>query len=407
MCDHRYPHQRLYTSLRLGSLSLAALFAVAASLSAADPIVIDFEDENLDVWTIVDEPPENLGQQGPSTWDILDSELGFEGQVLTQGSNIWGEPEDHMLLGTIAYYNVQKFDDFRLEVDVIANDNDGMGFVWGYQDLDQHYRFQLMNDRWPDTPTLDGFNGPYLIAHKRISNSSPWYEVLGEPLVDDYIPYTQGFEEINHWVLEVVDGAFTITTIDSFGDENVLTGFDDDYLPGYVGIQLYAQSGVEFDNFTITPLNASVPGDFNGDGLLDATDIDLLTMQVNSGAKPAEFDVNNDGNVDQSDRDVWVRDLKKTYFGDANLDGVFNTADFLSVFQKGEYEDGVAQNSSWATGDWDGDLDFSSGDFVKAFQDGGFEKGPRAAQAVPEPMSPLLTLTGLLALLYRRRHRRQ
>src|SRR5690606_23459245 len=147
-------------------------------------------------------------------WLIQESMFGLDGMVLWQGSNIWGEPEDHMLMGTIAYYLPQQFTKFRLEVDVAVEDNDGMGLVWGYQDLDNHYRFQMMNDRWPELPPLDGYNGPYLIAHKRISNSSPWYEVVGVVESDEYIPYTQGFDAPNHWILEVIDGTATITTID-------------------------------------------------------------------------------------------------------------------------------------------------------------------------------------------------
>ena len=49
----------------------------ALAVTAAEPIIIDFEDENLDNWTIVDEDPENLGDQGPSDWSIIESELGF------------------------------------------------------------------------------------------------------------------------------------------------------------------------------------------------------------------------------------------------------------------------------------------------------------------------------------------
>lgn len=131
----------------------------------------------------------------------------------------------------------------------------------------------------------------------------------------------------------------------------------------------------------------SLAGDFNGDGLLDASDMDALTRGVLEGSTDIRLDVSGDGKVDQADRTVWVEQLKRTYFGDANLDGVFNTSDFVSVFQTGQYEDAAADNSTWATGDFNGDLDFTSGDFVTAFQGGGYEAAPRAAIAaqVPEP----------------------
>ncbi|MCA9172511.1 MAG: dockerin type I repeat-containing protein [Planctomycetales bacterium] len=77
-----------------------------------------------------------------------------------------------------------------------------------------------------------------------------------------------------------------------------------------------------------------------------------------------------------------------TWFGDANLDGEFNSTDLVVVFQAGVYEDSVLLNAGWSTGDWNGDGEFNSSDLVTAFQTGGYGQGPRdavAASAVPEP----------------------
>ncbi len=148
-----------------------------------------------------------------------------------------------------------------------------------------------------------------------------------------------------------------------------------------------------------------LPGDFDGDGQLGVADIDALSTAVRTNSTDVLFDLNADGAVTEADRSTWIKDLRKTWIGDANLDGVFNTADFLAVFQIGEYEDAVSGNSTWAEGDWSGDGDFNSGDFLVAFQDGGFEQGPRAAvRSVPEPAS-LLTLVWLVLLpaMWRRR----
>jgi MYXO-CTERM domain-containing protein len=153
-------------------------------------------------------------------------------------------------------------------------------------------------------------------------------------------------------------------------------------------------------------LVVSPRGDFNGNGVLDAADIDQLSTQVRAGTNPVAYDLNNDQLVTDADRTVWVNDLRKTYFGDANLDGLFDSGDFVTVFQAGQYEDAKTGNSSWATGDWNGDADFDSGDFVTAFQAGGYEQGPRAAvQAVPEPTAGLLALPGFLVLAAIRRRR--
>ena len=57
-------------------------------------------------------------------------------------------------------------------------------------------------------------------------------------------------------------------------------------------------------------------------------------------------------------------------YGDSNLDGYFDSADLVQIFQRGEYEDDVPNNSIWEDGDWNGDGDFTTSDLTKAFQVG-------------------------------------
>lgn len=151
---------------------------------------------------------------------------------------------------------------------------------------------------------------------------------------------------------------------------------------------------------------AGLAGDLDNNGVVDANDIDLMASAIRSGSTAAQYDLNQDKTVNSADHRYMVQVIKKTWFGDANLDGVFNTTDFVSVFQRGEYEDGVPANSGWSDGDWNGDADFNTADFVIAFQDGGFEQGPRAAvSAVPEPTGLALFALGLLSQLGRIRCR--
>ena len=92
-----------------------------------------------------------------------------------------------------------------------------------------------------------------------------------------------------------------------------------------------------------------------------------------------------------------------TYVGDSNLDGEFNSSDFVVVFTAGKYESGEA--ATYAEGDWNGDMLFNSSDFVAAFGQGGYERGPKPA-AVPEPssMGSGLVLLAIFVFTLRRSH---
>ncbi len=150
---------------------------------------------------------------------------------------------------------------------------------------------------------------------------------------------------------------------------------------------------------------ATVPGDFNGDGVLDSLDIDDLTGKSAEGMNPAEYDLNGDTKVDTNDITFWIKDLYTSWIGDANLDGEFNSGDLVAVLSSGTYEADVA--AVWSSGDFNGDGRADSGDLVAALSDGGYEQGPRAAVAavVPEPNSILLAICGVLAVIGQRQRR--
>ena len=138
--------------------------------------------------------------------------------------------------------------------------------------------------------------------------------------------------------------------------------------------------------------------------ILDVADIDKLTSEIQAGSVDLPFDLNQDGTVDHEDHTYWVTHIKQTWVGDANLDGEFNSGDFVGVFQAGKYETG--ESAGWSQGDWNADGVFDSSDFVAAFQGGGYERGPRASvAAVPEPSAAILLMSGLVGIACIRRHR--
>lgn len=153
----------------------------------------------------------------------------------------------------------------------------------------------------------------------------------------------------------------------------------------------------EHDNGYIRRVKTLQPflkGDFNRDRRLDALDMDLLSESVRAQSHLQTLDLTLDEVVDRADLYDWATNLFGTSIGDANLDRAFTSQDFVHVFQIGEYEDGIARNSTWSDGDWDGDGDFTSTDFVAAFQVCAYEMEtncndtpPRPAESVPEPIA--------------------
>jgi hypothetical protein len=148
-------------------------------------------------------------------------------------------------------------------------------------------------------------------------------------------------------------------------------------------------------------------GDYNGNGELDAGDLDLQALEMQKPVQDqdlAAYDLNGDNVVDFGDRQLWVEDpgFKNTWIGDANLDLEFNSSDMVQVFSKGKYE--TQEAATWEEGDWNGSLLFDSSDMVAAFAGGGYEKGLRTdAVAVPEPTGWLTLLIAALLLTVRRR----
>jgi hypothetical protein len=117
----------------------------------------------------------------------------------------------------------------------------------------------------------------------------------------------------------------------------------------------------------------SPDADFNQDRALTEHDIDLLCAAMST--QEARFDLNDDQRVDIDDLDLLVVSAMRSKIGDANLDGHFNSSDLVLVFQRGEFEDTIAGNSTWSDGDWNCDGQFDTADLIFALQRSEWETG--------------------------------
>ena len=116
-------------------------------------------------------------------------------------------------------------------------------------------------------------------------------------------------------------------------------------------------------------------GDVDLDDRVGVGDIELLQAEIAAGVALVRFDLTSDGKLDRADLDRLIIDVLQTRYGDANLDGRVNEADFKILTEN------FGQSTfGWSHGDFDGDHQIGFRDFITLSNQFGFESTPFTAQ---------------------------
>jgi probable HAF family extracellular repeat protein len=143
----------------------------------------------------------------------------------------------------------------------------------------------------------------------------------------------------------------------------------------------------------------SLLGDFTHQGVVNASDIDLLyaNFTAKTGTYNSLYDLTGDGVVDQADVTYLLQNVLNTNYGDANLDGKTDFVDFQTLLNHWQNS-----GAGWAGGDFNGDgvvdfLDFQM--ILNYWNPAGWNFAP---SQVPEPTCMTMILLGGVALLRRK-----
>ena len=164
-------------------------------------------------------------------------------------------------------------------------------------------------------------------------------------------------------------------------------------------LQLFADKGVqvvtarEILQATNPCVSSSLPGDFNGDQVVDDTDIDLLFTAIAGGSEDLQFDLDSSDTVTSSDVTFLVESILETRFGDTDLDRDVDLSDYNTLATNFN-PSGTDGPYLWQDGNFDGDGDIDLGDYnALAFN---FNPLGSGTAAVPEPGSLVLFVLGLI-----------
>ncbi len=175
--------------------------------------------------------------------------------------------------------------------------------------------------------------------------------------------------------LEVVLYDDTLTEIvrsaTSTDNESIVAAVTDNSL---YYIEVLGTAGATNPEYTLNvtgPVN--LPGDFNGDGLVDAADVELICAAITGGSTDSQFDLNADGSVNAADGEELVVNIMGFSLADGNFDGVVDVSDF-NIFNSHRFQSGCYTEGDY---NFDGNIDVSDFNIWNTF------KFTTSAAAVP------------------------
>jgi 3',5'-cyclic AMP phosphodiesterase CpdA len=193
----------------------------------------DGVDEPLDAWAFWTPFHESLDPSSHAQWH-LDLEAGTLRQDANfyQGSSTDCTPE---CLGTQARTWTTDWSDYRVEVEVVSDDNDAYGLLFYYQDYDHYYRFSVDRQR-----------GYAMLSRKGAGTT------VVELVKESFTPPGAGVPV--QLAVEVKTNAAS-TTMEAFVDGSSVFTFADDSAErlqqGGVGLYTWGNAGTAFDDVRV------------------------------------------------------------------------------------------------------------------------------------------------------------
>lgn len=140
---------------------------------------------------------------------------------------------------------------------------------------------------------------------------------------------------------------------------------------------------------TLSEPAAGILGDYNGDSLVDADDIDLLTAAIRGGSADTQYDLDGSGAVDAGDLSEMIAAVIGTNFGDADLNGSVDLLDLSALASN------FQSTGGWSQGN------FNTDDVVDLLDLSALATNFGTTTAAPEPLSIAVLGLGAAALIRR------